>query len=639
LPLDSKKKLIARLFEELAVLNINEDEICKAVDLSWNEQENFRKDIRSKGEETLKYIKDNNLKGIVLAGRPYHVDPEIHHGIPELINRLGMAVLTEDAVAHLGTVERPLRVVDQWVYHSRLYAAASFVATQKDLELVQLNSFGCGLDAVTTDQVQEILKSYSKVYTTLKIDEGNNLGAVRIRLRSLKAAISDREKRGLLPKRIEKKNNRVSFTKEMKKNHTILAPQMSPIHFEILEEAFKFAGYNLVVLPENKKDVDEGLKYVNNDACFPAIITIGQLVQALKSGKYDLSNTSVIISQTGGGCRATNYIGFLRKALVDADLADIPVISLNAIGIEKNPGFKITLPLIDKAVMALVYGDLLMKVLYRTRPYEKVKDSANKLYRKHAENCKASLRFSNKSEFKRNIMNIVRDFEQLELTDEVKPKVGLVGEILVKFHPAANNNIVDIIEHEGAEAVMPDLVDFFLYSVYGLIYKNRYLSGSRKSRFLGEAAISTIEFYRKSYVKAVKDSERFTPPKSIKEIAKGASHIVDLGHQTGEGWFLTGEMVELIESGVKNIVCMQPFACLPNHVTGKGMMKELKRVYPGTNIVAVDYDPGASEVNQLNRIKLMLSKAFENMSTPEEVIGNEYAKEQKEASGDVVSYY
>lgn len=628
LPLDNKKRLVKRLFEEFSTFDINEGEISKAVELAWAEQESFRKDIQSKGEETLRYIKENDIKGIVLAGRPYHIDPEIHHGISELINKLGMAVLTEDSVAHLGTVERPLRAVDQWVYHSRLYAAASFVATQKDLDMVQLNSFGCGLDAVTTDQVQEILKGYSRIYTTLKIDEGNNLGAVRIRLRSLKAAVLERDKRGLLPRRIERKQSRIAFTKEMRKKHTILSPQMSPIHFEFVEEAFKLAGYNLVVLPEDKRAVDEGLKYVNNDACFPAIITIGQLIHALKSGQYDLNDTSVIISQTGGGCRATNYIGFLRKALVDAGFPDIPVISLNAVGLEKNPGFKITLPLLDKAFMGLVYGDLLMKVLYRTRPFEKVKASANQLYRKHADICKASLKSGRKGEFKRNIISIVRDFEQLELTEVVKPKIGLVGEILVKFHPTANNYIVDIIEQEGAEAVMPDLVDFFLYSVYGLIYKNKYLSGSRKARILGEAAISAIEFYRKAYIEAVKNSTRFTPPKSIKEIAKGASKIVDLGHQTGEGWFLTGEMVELIECGVKNIVCMQPFACLPNHVTGKGMMKELKRVYPGANIVAIDYDPGASEVNQLNRIKLMLSKAFENMNATE-----------KEAAGNTVSGY
>lgn len=613
LPLDDKKRLAKRLCEELAYLNIGEAEICSGVDKAWTEQERFRQDIRQKGEETLKQIQEQGIRGVVLSGRPYHVDPEINHGIPELMNQLGMAVLTEDSVAHLGTVQRPLRVVDQWVYHSRLYAAAHFVATQDNLELVQLNSFGCGLDAVTTDQVQEILQAHSKIYTCLKIDEGNNLGAVRIRLRSLKAAVLEREKLGLSITGTKERHKRNVFAKEMRTRHTILAPQMSPIHFQFLEDAFRLSGYNLVVLPDSKQDIEEGLKYVNNDACYPAIITVGQLINGLKSGKYDLEQTSVIISQTGGGCRATNYIGFLRKALLDAGFDGIPVISLNAVGMEKNPGFKITLPLLNRALMSLVYGDLLMKVLYRTRPYEMIENSANQLYEHWVERCKDSLKQASMSSFESNIKNIVRDFEKLELRDIKKPRVGLVGEILVKFHPGANNQIVDIIEAEGAEAVMPDLVDFFLYSVYGMIYKNRYLSGSSKNKLLAEAAIAIIELYRKAYINSIENSDRFLPPKHIKEIAEGASKIVDLGHQTGEGWFLTGEMVELIESGVKNIVCMQPFACLPNHVTGKGMMKELKRVYPGTNIVAIDYDPGASEVNQLNRIKLMLSAAFANI--------------------------
>ncbi|MCT8978454.1 2-hydroxyacyl-CoA dehydratase [Clostridium sp. CX1] len=614
LPLDNKKRMISRLQEALQVFNIDRNEIAEAVIKAYEEQEAFKKDIQRSGEDTLKLIRENEIKGIVLAGRPYHIDPHINHGIPDMINSLGMAVLTEDSVAHLGEVERPLRVVDQWVYHSRLYAAASFVSKEKDLELVQLNSFGCGLDAVTTDQVQEILNGNSKIYTTLKIDEGNNLGAARIRLRSLKASMAEREKNGIELKRVNNITKRIPFTKEMKKNHTILVPEMSPIHFQFLEVAFRESGYNLVVLPsQDREAIEVGLKFVNNDVCYPAIIAIGQLLEALQSGKYDINNTSVMISQTGGGCRATNYIGFLRKALKDAGFENIPVISLNANGMEKNPGFKLSIPLLDRAMMALVYGDCLMSVLYRVRPYEKVKGSANKLYEKWVKICKAALKNKNKASFKRNIENIIRDFDELEITDEVKPKVGLVGEILVKFHPTANNNVVSIVEAEGAEAVMPALTDFLLYSAYDSDYKYKYLSGSKLSQILGNSAIAIIEFYRSTYKKALASSNRFYQQKSIKEIAKGASTVVDLGHMTGEGWFLTGEMVELIESGVKNIICMQPFACLPNHVTGKGMMKELKRVYPGTNIVAIDYDPGASEVNQLNRIKLMISTAFENI--------------------------
>ncbi|MEL7568233.1 MAG: acyl-CoA dehydratase activase-related protein, partial [Dehalobacterium sp.] len=614
LPFCHEKRLIKRLLEEFKAFNITEKEIRDSVAKAYREQEAFKNDIKKAGEEALRFIKEKGLKGIVLAGRPYHIDPQINHGIPEMINSLGMAVLTEDSVSHLGHVERPLRVVDQWAYHSRLYAAASFVTKEKDLELVQLNSFGCGIDAITTDQVQEILQGNSRIYTSLKIDEGNNLGAARIRLRSLKAAMLEREKNGYQFKKIDNRCKRIKFTKEMKKNHTILVPEMSPIHFQFLQEAFRLSGYNLVVLPSiDHKAIDEGLKYVNNDACYPAIIVIGQLIEALKSGKYDLNNTSVVMSQTGGGCRATNYIGLLRKALKDAGFSNIPVISINPNGMEKNPGFKYSLSLLSKAMMGIVYGDVLMNVLYRVRPYEKFKGSANELYEKWVKICLSSLALPDKKLFGENIKNIIKEFDELEITNQVKPKVGLVGEILVKFHPTANNNVVDVVEAEGAEAVMPGLMDFLLYCLYDQEFNYRYLSGSKLSRLISLGVIKIIESYRVTYHEALANSKRFYASKSIKEIAEGASSVVSLGHHTGEGWLLTGEMVELIQSGVKNIICMQPFACLPNHVTGKGMMKELKRVYPGTNIVAIDYDPGASEVNQLNRIKLMISTAFENM--------------------------
>lgn len=614
LPLDHEKKLIERLYEELKGFTIIKKEIKESVYRASMEQDSFKKDIQNAGEDALKVIREKGIKGIVLSGRPYHIDPHIHHGIPEMINSLGMVVLTEDAVAHLGQVERPLRVVDQWVYHSRLYAAASFVSQQEDIELVQLNSFGCGLDAVTTDQVEEILSGNSKMYTTLKIDEGNNLGAARIRLRSLKATMLEREKNGFQLKKVENPYKKIQFTKEMKKRHTILVPEMSPIHFQFLEMVFRQCGYNLVILPATgHQATDEGLKYVNNDACYPAILVIGQLLEALKSGKYDLNNTSVMISQTGGGCRASNYISFLRKALKDAGYENIPVISLNPNGMEKNPGFKLTFGLLSRAIIALIYGDLLMNVLYRVRPYEKRKGSANELYQKWVGICIKSLTSkSGKKDFRKNIRGIVKEFDELEITNEVKPKVGLVGEILVKFHPLANNNVVNIVEAEGAEAVMPGLIDFLLYCSYDADFNYKYLSGSKKSQVSGQTLITMIEFYRSTYKEALMNSKRFYAPKSIQEIATGASDLVSLGHQTGEGWFLTGEMVELIESGVKNIICMQPFACLPNHVTGKGVMKELKRLHQGTNIIAIDYDPGASEVNQLNRIKLMISTAFEN---------------------------
>lgn len=628
LSLNNRDKLINRLYEEFKDMNISKSEIRDSVIKAWEENDNFKKEIRIKGQEVVSYLNKTGQKGIVLGGRPYHVDPEINHGIPNIITSLGMAVLTEDSVEHLSSGDVPLRIVDQWVYHSRLYQAADFVSKNENLELVQLNSFGCGLDAVTTDQVQEILNDNGKIYTVLKIDEGNNLGAVKIRMRSLKAALEERQRRKYKVRKRAFAYSRVIFSKEMRKNYTILAPDMSPIHFQFLEKAFKIHGYNAVILPyDDKNAVEEGLKYVNNDACYPSIITIGSIISALKSGKYDIDSTAVMISQTGGGCRATNYIGFLRKALKDAGFNNVPVISLNANGMERNPGFKLTFPLLKTMIMGVCYGDLLMRCLYRVRPYEKVNDSANNLYEKWTKNALETLESGNYSKYKKDMKDIVREFEALEVYDIVKPRVGLVGEILVKFHPLANNNVVDIVEREGAEAVMPDLIDFFLYSALDDDFKYKYLSGSKKNQLLGLGAIKLIEHYRKPVRDALKMSTRFEQPPTIHHLAKKASDIVSLGNQTGEGWFLTAEMIELIESGANNIICMQPFACLPNHVTGKGMIKALKENYPNSNIVAVDYDPGASEVNQLNRIKLMMSVAFKNLNIDTGNISKEVATE------------
>ncbi|MSR89959.1 2-hydroxyacyl-CoA dehydratase [Inconstantimicrobium porci] len=625
--LNNKEKLKKRLYDELDGFDITQEEIETALDAAWAEKDKYRDDIRKKGEETLEYLKKTGRKGIVLAGRPYHVDPEINHGIADLITGFGMAVLTEDSVCHLNNADRPLRVVDQWAYHSRLYDAASFVRTQKNLELIQLNSFGCGLDAVTTDQVQELLNEYGKIYTVIKIDEVNNLGAIKIRLRSLKAAIEERDRKNYNPEKQDLSYKKVEFTKEMRKKYTILSPQMSPIHFDIVQKAFEICGYNLEVLPSIDKDAtEEGLRYVNNDACYPSILVVGQIIHALKSGKYDHNSTAVIISQTGGGCRATNYIGFLKKALREAELSNIPIISLNPVGMEKQPGFTINLKLVNRGLMALVYGDLFMRVLYRVRPYEKVKGSANELHEKWKKKAIENVMNGSKREFKKNIAQIVKDFDNLPILDIKKPKVGIVGEILVKFHPTANNNVVDVLENEGAEAVMPDLLDFFLYCAYDAEFKRKYLEGTRKDELENNIGIWYIERFRKTLKEELKKSKRFSAPSDIRHLASLAQNILSVGNQTGEGWFLTGEMLELIEEDVNNILCIQPFACLPNHVTGKGMIKAIKARNPLANIVAVDYDPGASEVNQLNRIKLMLSVANKNINKEKQEAEEAYSE-------------
>ena len=609
--------LTKRLVEEFTKdQSIPEKEIRAAAHKAWQELIASRQDMEKKGEEVIAWLKETGHHGIVLAGRPYHVDPEINHGIPELITSYGFAVLTEDSVSHLGRVDRPLIVTDQWMYHSRLYEAASYVKTQPNLDLIQLNSFGCGLDAVTTDQVNDILTRSGKIYTLLKIDEVNNLGAARIRVRSLIAAIRVREMRHYHKPIVSSAYSRVYFTKEMKKNYTILCPQMSPIHFDLIEPAVRSCGYNLEVLQNSDRTaIDTGLKYVNNDACYPSLIVVGQIMDALLSGKYDLEHTAVIMSQTGGGCRASNYIGFIRRALERAGMPQIPVISLNANGMETNPGFKITLPLLTKAMQAVVYGDLFMRVLYATRPYEAKAGSANALHEKWKAICIKSLQKHSLSmaEFNRNIRGIIHDFDELPRRDVQKPRVGIVGEILVKFSPLANNHVVELLEAEGAEAVMPDLLDFLLYCFYNSNFKADNLGGKRSTAHLCNMGISLLEYFRRTCRRELERSTHFLPPARIQDLASMAKHYVSLGNQTGEGWFLTGEMLELIHSGTTNIICTQPFCCLPNHIVGKGVIKELRASHPEANIIAVDYDPGASEVNQLNRIKLMLSTAQKNL--------------------------
>ena len=677
LPYDSKEHLKNRLFVELGQ-NLAEaagrhgapltaEEVAAAVEAAWAEDEAFKRDMRTKGVETLAWMEETGTRGIVLAGRPYHNDPEINHAIPELLTSFGLAVLTEDSVAHLGQLERPIRVVDQWMYHTRLYAAAKVVTQRRDLDLIQLNSFGCGLDALTTDQVQEVLEAAGKVYTVLKIDEVSNLGAARIRVRSLLAALKDQADRDaeadadaraanrvcpatsinlddldkLVPASFTEKADgvvraaeveqregvstefaRPQFTEEMKEaGYTILAPQMAPIHFDLLIDIFQRFGYNVELLPSvDHGAVDAGLKFVNNDICYPSILVTGQIMEAVLSGKYDTDKLAVLITQTGGGCRATNYIALIRKALKAVGLEHIPVIALSFKDLgEVNPGFKITPKMLLQALYALCYGDLLMMCLYRTRPYEVEPGSATRLFDHWMAACKGQLhRGVTYGEFKRTVRQIVGDFDTLPLAGEgTKPRVGVVGEILVKFHPTANNQIVDVIEREGCEAVVPGLIEFFLFGIAGAIFQKDPLGRSPKGAVGSKIALHAIAKFRKPVNDALRRSQRFEPVTDIYELADYAEQILSLCNSMGEGWLLTAEMVELIREGTPNVVCAQPFACLPNHVVGKAVIKELRRQYPESNIVAVDYDPGASEVNQLNRIKLMIAVAKANLAEKE----------------------
>ena len=817
--------MVDRIVEEFAWASVSREEAETAVKAAYAEDKVFKHDVQQEGLKALAYMKEHDCRGIVLAGRPYHIDPEINHGIPETICALGMVVLSEDSICELQpgekldltdflsegeedprkknangfrhvddrkvTVNRmPLRVTNQWAYHSRLYAAAHFVASYPGLELVQLNSFGCGLDAITTDQVAEILADKADVYTLLKIDEVSNLGAAKIRLRSLKAAVEEREankarmakaalatsdesgsaesdaprnaahaaaqaaarkaqeqaesdlataqaalaeaqaavaaaeakvkaadrpvdaadagsdaaapanapkstgfrktgskaptpgRQVLLDatmaanpkltkamrdasKRAAKRDiadvrlaalgdgttndaanaksksaksksghnnatmsryaHREKFVKDMKKDYTIVAPQMSPIHFSLVESVIRSGGYKFDILKHaSREDVETGLKYVNNDACYPAIMVIGQLIDAILEGKYDPDKVCLAITQTGGMCRATNYFGLIRKALIDAGYPQIPVIAISTQGLEDNPGFKVTPALLHRTVKALILGDLLMKCLYRVRPYEVEKGAANRLYEQWDVIVREALEHHGFSKtaaktpwLKRRYLpypvlarEIVKSFDALPLKDVPrKVRVGVVGEILVKYQPDANNHVVDVIESQDCEAVVPGIMEFMTTRPYITDWNEKYL-GAGGNKTLYALMRWSLDRYNAPIKAAIATSHgKFKQDDPMPELVEKAAEVTSIGVQAGEGWLLTAEILELIEQGCPNVICAQPFACLPNHVTGRGMFGKIRRLHPEANIVSIDYDPGASEANQLNRIKLMIAAA------------------------------
>ena len=817
--------MVDRIVEEFAWASVSREEAETAVKAAYAEDKVFKHDVQQEGLKALAYMKEHDCRGIVLAGRPYHIDPEINHGIPETICALGMVVLSEDSICELQpgekldltdflsegeedprkknangfrhvddrkvTVNRmPLRVTNQWAYHSRLYAAAHFVASYPGLELVQLNSFGCGLDAITTDQVAEILADKADVYTLLKIDEVSNLGAAKIRLRSLKAAVEEREankarmakaalatsdesgsaesdaprnaahaaaqaaarkaqeqaesdlataqaalaeaqaavaaaeakvkaadrpvdaadagsdaaapanapkstgfrktgskaptpgRQVLLDatmaanpkltkamrdasKRAAKRDiadvrlaalgdgttndaanaksksaksksghnnatmsryaHREKFVKDMKKDYTIVAPQMSPIHFSLVESVIRSGGYKFDILKHaSREDVETGLKYVNNDACYPAIMVIGQLIDAILEGKYDPDKVCLAITQTGGMCRATNYFGLIRKALIDAGYPQIPVIAISTQGLEDNPGFKVTPALLHRTVKALILGDLLMKCLYRVRPYEVEKGAANRLYEQWDVIVREALEHHGFSKtaaktpwLKRRYLpypvlarEIVKSFDALPLKDVPrKVRVGVVGEILVKYQPDANNHVVDVIESQDCEAVVPGIMEFMTTRPYITDWNEKYL-GTGGNKTLYALMRWSLDRYNAPIKAAIATSHgKFKQDDPMPELVEKAAEVTSIGVQAGEGWLLTAEIIELIEQGCPNVICAQPFACLPNHVTGRGMFGKIRRLHPEANIVSIDYDPGASEANQLNRIKLMIAAA------------------------------
>ena len=609
LPINNPKKMLQRLTEVefFKADNVTSKELKAAMDAGYKELEQYREDVRNKGKEILQTAKEKNLPVILLVGRPYHIDPEINHGIPEMIQSYNLAIVSEDSVYHMDTPKDELSIVNQWSYHARLYHAASFAAAHPEINLIQLSSFGCGLDAITTNQVREIMEGHQRLYTMIKLDEVSNLGAARIRLRSLLAVLSRRHVPGYQPIITPE---RPHFTHDCKGTHTILAPQMAPIHFNLISHVLNRYGYQ-VVIPETPKEdsINLGLQYVQNDMCYPAIVVIGQMLQALKSGKYDPDNTSIVLFQTCGACRATNYLNLMRRALRNAGFPQVPAFA--CWGLEQD-AFRLNASGFKDVAKAVVYGDLLQNVTNRMRPYELIPGSTDKLFAKWMAKVKEELDHGNFLKYRQTIQELVQEFDAIPLIPNLwKPKVGVVGEILVEYHPVANNHLEEVLAREGAEVVMPELANFLLYMAFDGITRHDILDGSWLNKVGAQMFIKVADFFMSPMRKALAKSKHFTAPVSIYKVAELAAQHVSLGNMAGEGWLLPGEMTKLMEEGVRNVVCLQPWACLPNHILGKGVFREIRRTYEDANLVAMDCDAGASEVNQLNRLKLMLSVAKE----------------------------
>ena len=414
-------------------------------------------------------------------------------------------------------------------------------------------------------------------------------------------------------------SNRVVFTKEMRKDYTILAPMMLPIHFALVKNVVVNAGYNLEILTNDSRQVvEEGLKYVHNDTCYPALLVTGQMIDALNSGKYDINKTALIMSQTGGGCRASNYIHLMRKAIAKAGYGHIPIISANLSGLEENPGFQITLPMIRKLVAALVYGDMLMLLSNQTRPYEVEKGYSDALVSNWIEKLTAQFDEDKGLDFgsmRGNLDAIVESFARVFIVRSPKVKVGVVGEIYVKYSALANNDLEKFLASQDCEVMVPGILNFALFKVDNRLEDHKLYGGNLLKYSVVSILMNLLLKMEKEFLEALKPYPQFVAPSSYYHLKSLVKDIIGYGSKMGEGWLLTAEMVELIESGYGNIVCAQPFGCLPNHIVGKGMIHSLRNLYgDNANIVAIDYDPSATKVNQENRIKLMLAVAKERLA-------------------------
>ena len=560
---------------------------------------------------------------VVLAGRPYHIDPLINHGIPNLLTELGVDVVSENSIplkADQVSLD-DVNVLTQWSYTNRLYAAAKWVNQNRNVQLVHITSFGCGPDAIAADEVREIIQHSGKVYTLIKIDEIANLGAIRIRLRSMLDAVKNNDNKPQATVADQKKTNRIFMAEDQKR--TLIAPYFSPFYSPLLPAAFRPLGFRVDVLPpQDKTSVDLGLKTVNNDMCYPSILVAGDIIKAFQSGRYDPENTAVILIQTGGQCRASSYVSLVKKGLAAANLSDVPVVAISNEEINPQPGFEIdTKKLVKRLALGIIFADPLARMYLSTVVREKVPGRSKALHSEYLTKMETGIENADYRFLLNLLQEAVEDFNRIEINNGSVPRIGIVGEIFVKYNFFANMNIIEWLSGQGVEVVLPPLQSFFAQRFINETYDQEALF---KRSFVDRIRFRLLEIYSNYYLghieSCMQEFRFYRKSHDLRKLAEITGKVVGLANQFGEGWLLTAEMIAMSSEGISNIVCLQPFGCISNHITGRGMEKKLKEMFPDFNLLSLDMDAGASEVNILNRLHFMVMGAREQLARDGEAV-------------------
>ena len=630
IPLDSPaisfknlKFLRDQLYLFFMQFGIDYKTVARGVEKGMAAQKNYREKLKARARSLIAGVEKQGRTLIVLAGRPYHVDPLINHGVPNLLADLGVDVISENAAflnTHLPSLSN-VNVLTQWSYTNRLYATAMWVNGKPNAQMVQLTSFGCGPDAISSDEVRDILRSSGKIHTLIKMDEIANLGAVRIRLRSMLEAQKENKGNRQATGKVRKKINHSIMGKGSKK--TLIVPYFSPFYSPLIPSAFRPLGHNVEVLPpQDKASVEFGLKTINNDMCYPAILIAGDIIKAFDSGRYDPENTAILLTQTGGQCRASSYVSLIGKGLAAAGLENVPVIPLLAQGIDPQAGLTIDAKeLVKRLALGVVFADPLARMYLATVAREKTPGAAKNLHGKYLSEMETGVENADYPHLLNLLRKAVADFNGIEIRQEPIPRIGIVGEIFVKYNFFANGNIIDWLSTQGVEVVLPTLQSYFSQCFINETFDQKALfkrSFHDRIKFrlleifseyhLGQIdrVMQEFRFYRKSY--------------NLRKLSEITSEVVSLANQFGEGWLLTAEMIAMLKEEVNNIVCLQPFGCIANHITGRGAEKKLKEMFPRLNLLSLDMDAGSSEVNILNRLHFMAAAAREQTAHGEETM-------------------